>query len=91
MKESARTLLLRAIRVGDEHTPPVKPRGHHLEDRLLKDLAESCYEHAVAGATDSGTAGWLVYREGFHRWWRELLGPSDVLRVLPGLRTDVVK
>lgn len=35
VKESAKTLLLNAIRVGDEHNPPVKPRGHHLDNGLL--------------------------------------------------------
>lgn len=89
MKESAKTLLLRAIRVGDEHDPPVKPRGHHLDNGLLAELAERCYEHALAHATDGGSVDWLIFRDGFARWWREMLGKSAD-RVLPGLRTDVV-
>jgi hypothetical protein len=91
VKESAKTLLLRAIRVGDEHEPPVKPQGHHLDGQLLKELAERCYEYALAHATDGESADWLIFRDGFEPWWRELLGPSALARVLPGLRTDIVK
>lgn len=90
MKESAKTLLLRAIRVGDEHNPPVNPRGHHLDAGLLKELADRCHEHALAHATDSESAERLIFRDGFERWWREMLGRSAD-RVLPGLRTDIVK
>jgi hypothetical protein len=90
VKESAKTLLLRAISVGDEHTPPVKPRGHHLDTGLLAELADRCYEFALNQATDDESADWLIFHEGFARWWREMLGKAAD-RVLPGLRTDIVK
>ncbi len=88
--DSAKTLLLRAVRVGDEHNPPVKPRGHHLDGGLLAELADRCYEYALAHATAGESADWLVFRGGFYQWWREMLGQA-VDRVLPGLRTDIVK
>ena len=90
MTDSAKTLLLRAVRVGDEHEPPVKPRGHHLDSGLLAELADRCYEYALAHATESESTGWLIFRGGFYQWWREMLGQA-VDRVLPGLRTDIVK
>ena len=90
MPESAKALLLRAIQVGEKHNPPVKPRGHHLDKELLAELAERCHEHALANATDSESPNWLVFRGGFHSWWRGLLGEAAD-RVLPGLRTDIVK
>ena len=90
MKESAKTLLLRAVRVGDEHNPPVKPRGHHLDSGLLAELADRCYEYALDNAIESESAEWLIFRGGFYQWWREMLGQA-VDRVLPGLRTDIVK
>ena len=65
MTESAKTLLLRAIRVGDEHNPPVKPRGHHLDTGLLAELADRCYEHALAHATAGESTDWLIFHEGF--------------------------
>ena len=88
--ESARTLLLSAVRVGDERDPPVKPRSRHLDNRLLAELADRCYEHALAHATVSESADWLIFREGFEPWWREMLGQAAD-RVLPGLRTDIVR
>jgi hypothetical protein len=88
--ESAKTLLSRAIRVGDEHDPPVKPRGHHLDAVLLAELAERCHEYALANAKDSELPGWWIFTEGFEQWWREMLGQAAG-RVLPGLRTDIVK
>ena len=90
MTESAKTLLLRAIRVGDERNPPIKPRGHHLDTGLLAELADRCYEYALAHATESESADWLIFHGGFYQWWREMLGQA-VDRVLPGLRTDIVK
>jgi hypothetical protein len=88
--ESAKTLLLSAIRVGEEHNPPVKPRGRHLDSVLLAELADRCYEHALDQATAGELADWLIFREGFESWWREMLGQAAD-RVLPGLRTDIVK
>jgi uncharacterized protein DUF3883 len=90
VKESAKTLLLRAIRVGDEHNPPVKPRGHHLDTGLLTELADRCHEYALAHAADGESADWLIFHEGFAPWWREMLGKMAD-RVLPGLRTDIVR
>jgi 2-polyprenyl-6-methoxyphenol hydroxylase-like FAD-dependent oxidoreductase len=90
VKDSAKTLLLSAIRVGDEHNPPVKPCGHHLDHGLLAELANRCYEHALAYATAGESADWLVFSDGFASWWREMLGEAAD-RVMPGLRTDIVK
>ena len=90
MNDCAKTLLLRAVHVGDEHNPRVKPRGHHLDNRLLTELADRCYEYALAHATAGESADWLIFRGGFYEWWREMLGQA-VDRVLPGLRTDIVK
>jgi hypothetical protein len=92
VKESAKTLLLKAIRAGDEHEPPVRrPRGHHLGEELLAELADRCYEHALARAEDNESPDWKIFREGFEPWWRELLGEAELARVLPGLRTDIDK
>jgi hypothetical protein len=91
VKESAKTLLLRAIHAGDEHRPPVNPRGHHLGEPLLAELADRCYEHALAHATDGESADWLIYREGFGPWWIKMLGQVALDRLLPDLRTDIAK
>jgi hypothetical protein len=92
VKESAKTLLLKAIRAGDEHEPPVRrPQGHHLGEQLLAELADRCYEHALAYATESESPDWKIFHEGFAPWWRELLGEAALARVLPDLRTDIDK
>jgi hypothetical protein len=91
VKEAAKTLLLKAIKAGDEHNPPVNPQGHHLDEQLFTELADRCYEYALAHATDSESADWLIFHGGFEPWWRELIGQTALTRVLPRLRTDIVK
>jgi hypothetical protein len=81
--EPAKIQLLSAIRVGDERNPPVKPRSRHLDNRLLAELANRCYEQALAHAAASESADWLIFRDGFEPWWREMLGQAAD-RVLPG-------
>ena len=85
-------LLRRALQEGDEYGR-TRIRSQHLSDEVFADLVKQTYQHALEYAVGEPSDEWLIFREGIAPWWREAAGLTDEesRRLLPGLRTDVVK
>lgn len=83
-------LLRKALQEGDQHGR-TRIRRRLLPDAVFAELVEQTHRHALEHATGDGE--WLVFSDGIAPWWQEEadLTAEESRRLLPGLRTDVVK